>query len=538
MPEPTVLLSTPQQDEQLAQQSKQIAAKESEETVLRESERSKFTEWLKTRPNRHGIPGGLGRFEFGKIQGNRVPDVWGLQKEAKAHESPKLVDGPHGSVAELDGEDGFQLPEFGHFNRTSEFSIAIRIKTSTHTPRAVVLHHTKAPVDAASRGYEILLEQGHVAFGLHHFWPANSIKVVARQPIPENAWSHIVVTYDGSSHAAGARIYIDGKLAETETVKDTLTKDFAYGGGEPDLTIGYRFRDNGFKGGAVSDLEVYSRDLTAAEIAQLAGSESTNNESLFETYLATESAAFQQWREQLRALRDQQRRLIEPIQEIMVMRELPQPKKAYVLKRGAYDAHGDEVTADTPRALPPFPKDAPRNRLGLAQWLLDPEHPLMARVTVNRLWQTMFGRGLVETSENFGTQGAQPSHPELLDWLARDFIASGWDVKHVLKEIAMSRTYRQSSKASPEMLARDPQNALLARGPARRLTAEMLRDQALTVSQLLVNRIGGPSVKPYQPPGLWEEIAMGNLRMVRVKAMTSIGEAFTPSGSARSLRPR
>jgi hypothetical protein len=194
----------------------------------------------------------------------------------------------------------------------------------------------------------------------------------------------------------------------------------------------------------------------------------------------------------------------------MVMQELAKPKPAFILKRGAYDVHGEEVHADTPQALPPFPADAPRNRLGLAQWLLAPNNPLTARVTVNRLWQMMFGRGIVETSDNFGSQGSPPTHPELLDWLAHDFVANGWNVKALLKKIALSATYRQSSKASPELLARDPQNLLLARSPARRLAAEMLRDQALADSGLLVEKLGGASVKPYQPPGLWEEIAMGH----------------------------
>ncbi|HUR54118.1 MAG TPA: DUF1553 domain-containing protein, partial [Gemmataceae bacterium] len=152
------------------------------------------------------------------------------------------------------------------------------------------------------------------------------------------------------------------------------------------------------------------------------------------------------------------------------------------------------------------------NRLGLAQWLTHPDHPLTARVTVNRLWQMMFGRGLVETADNFGTQGARPTHPELLDWLSREFVARKWDTKQFLKSLAMSATYQQSSKASPDSLNRDPSNAVLARGPLKRLTAEMLRDQALAVSGLLVEKVGGPSVKPYQPPGLWEEIAMGKPR--------------------------
>ena len=190
------------------------------------------------------------------------------------------------------------------------------------------------------------------------------------------------------------------------------------------------------------------------------------------------------------------------------MEEMPTPKPAFVLKRGAYDAPGERDEADTPAALPPFPTGQPRNRLGLARWLVAPEHPLTARVTVNRLWQMMFGRGIVETSDNFGRQGAQPTHPELLDWLAREFVTDGWDVKHLLKLMALSATYRQSSQATPELLARDPANELLARGPVRRLTAEMLRDQALAVSGLLVEKSGGPSVKPYQPEGLWA-VAMG-----------------------------
>src|SRR5437763_7670632 len=185
---------------------------------------------------------------------------------------------------------------------------------------------------------------------------------------------------------------------------------------------------------------------------------------------------------ELRALRDEQRKFINPIPEIRTMEEMPQPKPAYILKRGAYDAPGERVSANTPAALPPLPANAPHNRLGLARWLSDPGHPLMARVTVNRAWQQMFGRGLVETSDNFGSTGTPPTHPELLDWLARDFINSGWDVKRFLKQIALSATYRQSARVTAEQLARDPFNHLLARAPARRLTAEMLRDQALFVS--------------------------------------------------------
>jgi hypothetical protein len=214
-------------------------------------------------------------------------------------------------------------------------------------------------------------------------------------------------------------------------------------------------------------------------------------------------------RERLAALRREQVRLHDAVPEVMVMEELPEPRPAYILKRGEYALRGEEVGAGTPGILPAFPAGLPRNRLGLARWSTSPSNPLTARVAVNRLWQQMFERGLVETSDNFGSTGAVPTHPELLDWLAVTFVEDGWDTKALLREIALSATYRQSSRADEALRTRDPQNLLLARAPARRLTAEMLRDQALFAAGLLVEKRGGPPVKPYQPPGLWEEIAMG-----------------------------
>src|SRR6185503_7159483 len=199
---------------------------------------------------------------------------------------------------------------------------------------------------------------------------------------------------------------------------------------------------------------------------------------------------------ELKKLRDEENDFINGIQEIMAMGDLPAPRPTYVLKRGEYDKHGDIVEPGTPESILPFDARLPRNRLGLAQWLIDPRNPLTSRVLVNRAWQQFFGRGLVVTAENLGVQGALPSHPELLDWLAKNFRDSGWDLKALQKLILMSAAYRQSSLASP---------ALLARGAHTRLTAEMLRDNALAVSGLLANKLGGPSVKPYQPEGLWEE---------------------------------
>ena len=188
------------------------------------------------------------------------------------------------------------------------------------------------------------------------------------------------------------------------------------------------------------------------------------------------------------------------------MGDLPQPRPTYILERGNYATHGEEVFPDVAESVFPFPEKLPRNRLGLAQWLFHPDHPLTARVMVNRIWQMYFGQGLVKTSEDFGSQGELPTHPELLDFLASAFIESGWDLKLLQKRIVMSETYQQSSVVTPDLLEIDPENRYLARGPSFRLPAEMIRDNAMAVSGLLVNKTGGESVYPYQPEGLWDEI--------------------------------
>ena len=204
----------------------------------------------------------------------------------------------------------------------------------------------------------------------------------------------------------------------------------------------------------------------------------------------------------------------------MVMQEMAKPRETFILARGDYRNKGERVTPGVPSVLTPLPKDAPANRLGLAKWLVDPSHPLTARVAVNRYWQMYFGTGIVKTSEDFGSQGDPPSHPELLDWLATEFIRTGWDIKAMQRLIVTSATYRQASNVTPELLEKDPENRLLARGPRFRLPAEMVRDNALAVSGLLDPELGGPSVFPYQPKGLWEEMAIG---------LVFSAQSYTPS---------
>ncbi len=506
MPVPTLLLSTDEQDRKIAELWKAVQAKEAELKAARQT--AMFDQVKKSvfQAPASFSTGLVAHFPFDELAGNKSPNAVNAKQAANGHESPKLIVGKNGKAFLLTGESGFDIPGVGHFSRSDPFTISLWLKSSKHQPRAVVLHHSRAPVDAGSRGYELLLENGKVAFGLHHMWPGNSLKVATKRPIAENAWTHVAITYDGSSRANGLAVYVNGAKTECDIVRDGLRKDITYEGGEPSLQVGYRFRDNGFKGGAVDDLRIYDLELTKYDIALLAGEKSKDMSEATESHLAITEEVVKAT-VALREARRAHANFVNPIPEAMVMRELPSPKPAFVLKRGAYDQPGEPVTADAPAALPPFPADLPRNRLGLARWLANPDHPLFARVAVNRLWQQMFGAGLVETSDNFGTTGTPPTHPELLDWLARDF-TKDYDVKRALKQMALSATYRQASKPAPEATAKDPYNHLLARAPVRRLSAEMLRDQALFASGLLNEKIGGPSVYPYQPEGLWNE-AMG-----------------------------
>ncbi len=340
-----------------------------------------------------------------------------------------------------------------------------------------------------------------------------------KSPIPEREWSIVTVTYDGSAKAKGVGVYVNGKEVPITIEIDNLYKSILY---RPDVhtygfngfTMGIRDKFKTFKNGGVDDLKIYDRELSALEIqydndsGEAMKMVAANDRQLLADFqLKSVSEAAEAKRRSLQKLRQEKLQKLEPVKEIMVLGDLPEPRPTYILDRGMYDAPTEEVRPDVPEAILPFDDDWPRNRLGLSKWLFDEDHPLTARVFVNRLWQMHFGRGLVETSDDFGNQGSLPSHPQLLDWLAVDFMESGWDIKGMHKKIVMSATYQQSSKVRPEILEIDAANKLLAIGPSKRMTAEMVRDNALAISGLLSPRIGGPSVYPYQPEGLWDEIS-------------------------------
>ncbi len=529
-PTPTLLLASPENEKQRAAVNKQIADKEAELREISQSAAKDFAAWRKEATVK--LPTPVAHFSFDKVENHTTPDEVSTNP-ARLEDEPRLVAGHAGQALQFSGDNQVVCKGVGDFKRTDSFSFSLWLKPAEAQDRAVVLHHSRAWSDSGSRGYELVLDHGKPFFGLIHFWPGNAIAVRAKNFLPTNEWSQLVVTYDGSSRAAGIKIYFNGAKLETEVVRDHLYKDIVHRAewgdaevGKINLTLAGRFRDSGFKNGAIDDLQVFDQALTEPEVKLLAtGTPSTgsasfqSNNQLAKTgldvpatldyFLARQSEPFRTALAELKNLREQENALVNDVPEIMVMEELPQRRVTHLLKRGAYDAPGDVVQPDTPAALPKFPANAPRNRLGLADWLVEKQNPLAARVVVNRIWKMHFGRGIVATADDFGSQGKLPSHPELLDWLTGWFVNNGWDVKALHRLIVASATYQQSSHASKDLLERDPENHLLARGPKTRLLAEEIRDGALAASGLLVTNIGGPSVKVYQPEGLWEQSGTG-----------------------------
>ncbi len=500
-PTPALMLLDAPAKERMAALRRKVTNEEKNAAALRDSKRAAFTEWLKT-PHELTISGELGRFTFDTLEKDKLANSVDVTKPATLKGENKLVPGKSGNAVQFTGDDPVDLP-FGNFKRNEPFSVSLWLRTPDVKDRAVVFHRSKAWTDAASRGYELLFEEGKLKWSLIHFWPGNAISIRATEMLPVKEWKHVVVTSDGSGRAAGLHLYVDGRLAAVEVMKDGLTKDITGGGGD-NIALGERFRDRGFKGGLIDDFRVFGRELTPLEALATANEEEAkatlagSGETLLDYFLATADADWAKQLDLLKQVRGELLAFADGVNEVMVMRELPQPKKAYVLFRGDYSQHRAEVEGGVPEWLLPFPAGAPKNRLGLAQWLTDPRHPLTARVTVNRFWQNIFGRGLVKTADDFGSQGARPLYPEALDWLASRFIESGWDTKALIKIIVMTQTYRQRSIADAKTMTDDPDNEWLARGPRLRLPAEMIRDNALATAGLLATKVGGPPVNPYE----------------------------------------
>jgi hypothetical protein len=509
-PTPTLLLPTAQQEQSIAAWTGQVARSEQRLKKLRKDREEAFGAWLAAGRAQPDIPGLVGDYPLDRLEpGGRLANRADAKKPGSTSTANVFVKGRSGQALRFTGDDPANFPGVaGDLERWRPFTVAFWLHLPITYQEAIVFHRSSG-TDTGFNGTELTIDAGKLQFAQVRFWPGNAIIIRTRAVLPLKKWLHVAVSSAGTSKAAGLRIYLDGQPAEVEVVRDNLFKDLQAGGSG--LSFGERFRCKGLKGGALSELRIYDRDLSPIEVAQVFDGKALaealtrkDADALRDHYFAVVDQELSKAGAELRQARRQLFAAQTGVFEIMTMKETPAPRQAYILKRGEYDAPKDRpVGRDTPAALPPFPKGAPRNRLGLARWLTEPRHPLLGRVMVNRAWQLFFGRGIVVSAENFGVQGALPSHPELLDWLARDFIASGWDFKRLCKTIVLSSTYRQQSAASRALRERDPDNVLLARAPARRLSAEMLRDSALAAGGLLVGRLGGPPVKPYQPRGLW-----------------------------------
>ena len=354
-------------------------------------------------------------------------------------------------------------------------------------------------------------------------WPDNGIKVITRNDVLiPGQWQHVFATYDGSGQAGGIKIYVNGIAVALQVEKNTLQTDATIQTKTP-LRVGQRSHTQVFDGGAIQDVRVYDRELLPAEVKAIADTAPLRamlsvtakqrtpqqENALYEHYLITRD---EEYPAVTKAVSDLESELAaitsrSPITHIQEEKE-NSPATAHILMRGAYDKPGEKVTATTPAALHDLPQGAPPNRLGLALWTVAPANPLTARVTVNRFWQELFGQGIVTTPEDFGTMGAAPSHPELMDWLAVEFRESGWDVKKLFKLMLTSATYRQAAVVTADKLEKDRHNVLLSHGPRFRMDAEMVRDHALSSAGLLTKRMYGRPAKPYQPTDIWNMVGL------------------------------
>lgn len=519
VPAPSMFVyETPEQERRHAEVKLRIAMKDMERSAMTTAARQRFEAWLRGPEVKVEPAQPVVRLEFEEIPDDKkLANLADPKTPASVRVKTKLPDGRNGKALLFRGDNTVSIPKADDWTRTHSLSISFWISPEKFTDRAVVVHHSRAGLDAGSRGYEVLIEDGKISFALCHFWPGNAIRIRTRQELPLNQFTLVTATYDGSSRAAGMRLYINGLPADYEVVRDNLYKDITYTNifimkdavDESMLGLGGRKNDRFLTDATVDDFRLYDRELSAPEVRLITGSGGeVQQKEWFEWYLREKDEAWKAKTAELKALRDEENAISMKMREVMVMRELPENarRETHVLARGNYETPGERVGPDVPASVFAFPAELPRTRLGYAQWLVDRRNPLTARVFVNRVWQQFFGRGIVVTSEDFGMQGQLPSHPELLDWLATWFMDNGWDVKGLCRLIVLSGTYRQSSQpATMELLNHDPENRLLARGPRTRLSAEQLRDNALFVSGLLNTRFGGLPAKPYQPAGLWED---------------------------------
>ena len=506
VPTPSLLIPTLEQERAIDRAQKRVSALEG---LLSERQ---MAQQAGNRTLTPGRPGLTARYRLDARNGTSLPNsAPGFTEAASAPLGLATTKGFKGDAIQLNGDNALSLGGSGRIARHVPHTVGMWLFDERVDDEQMVVFHGSAGTDVGFHGGDVTIKAGRVTARMYRHWPGNAIAVETKQRIRAKEWTHLTVSYDGSSKAAGYRIYINGVPQETNIVRDHIWK----GTGTHPINVGERFRERGFRGGKVDEIEIYSRALTASEVSWMSrGIAAETPRTLDEiapkdvaAYLAAQDVALDAIRKDLQDARFAVAAAEDSVREVLAMEEMPGVRPTYVLARGAYDAPktADQLVGRTvPAFLPPMRVSKP-NRFDLAKWMVSKENPLAARVAVNRFWMQLFGRGIVETAEDFGVQGSRPTHPELLDWLASDFRDHNWDVKRLLKMIALSDAYGRTSNVSKLQRQLDPDNKFFARGPSGRLSAEQIRDVALSVAGLLDRKMGGPPVSPYQPGDLWRE---------------------------------
>lgn len=521
---PILFVPKPEDRDKWEKITQQLAAAKKKSEARKAAAKGDFDQWLKGSANtafEKLIPteGLLFQANLTENAGN----LFSVHVDGQARDYPLASGFEWVKAKDKDGVftvrpgDSISIPEAGDFERTQPFSVSLWVKI----PKRGNFGGLVSRMDDTNnyRGWDLWMENDRVGMHIINNWEEDAMKVVAKSPLQPNQWYQVTVTYDGTSKASGIRVFLNGKPEPVEVMRDQLkstTKTTV------PFKIGQRHTQSRVLGLAMKEVKLFGRQLSqtdaqhlakAPKIQEILGKPTEKRtpaeaNEVFDWWLVTFDAPYLDTIKEVEKFQQDEVAMRGKGTTAHVMQEKPEMPGAFVLNRGEYDRRKDPVKPSTPKILPKMADDLPKNRVGFAKWLLQPEHPLTARVTVNRFWQELYGTGIVKTSGDFGITGDLPSHPELLDYLANDFRDGNWDVKRFFKSLVMSSTYRQLATVTPEKLEKDPFNRLLSRGPRFRMDAEMIRDYALAASGILVPKIGGPSVKPYMPDGVWEAVAM------------------------------
>ena len=536
---PVVNVESSDQKKKKAELEKKNGEISKKQDARRKVAQKSFDEWTEEQFLNAGekktpvAPSGLvSHLPLDNFEKNLTPDIARNTTDCRLHGKAKPIgNAKFNGGLKIEGNGFVELKGFKDPTWNKPFSYGCWVKTSNGNQNGAVL----AKMDEGNdfRGFDLWLQNGKPGAHIIHKWQDNAVKVVGKKKIAAKKWQHVFITYDGSGRAAGTRVFLNGEKLDHTVEADGLTATIAT---DKPLRLGRRFSTSITNGVEIDDVRFYDRELTSIEVQSLFGSDlitpllalaasdrtPEQTKTLFDHYLNSIDKPYQALAREKDKVNGELASLGKSKITSMIMADNPANKmrKTYLLMRGQYSSpdKSKEFTPDTPSFLPPMKEDLPKTRLGLAKWIVDPQHPLTARVAANRHWQTIFGRGLTNTPSDFGSQGNWPTHPDLINWLAADFRKNGWDVKRAIKQMVTSATYRQSSVTRPEHLEKDPVNLYHARAPRFRMMGEFVRDNALAISGLLQRDFGGSGVKPYQPPGLWVEVSLsGGRKFIRDK---------------------